>query len=82
MFLVECCFYRGNPGFNFMCTFHTIYHTSKQLKYSTFYGCFLSILICSEDGCHNIIITLGVFQVHFRSKPLYCHTVHNIQGYL
>ena len=30
----------------------------KLLKYSTFSGCFWSIIICKEDGCLEILITL------------------------
>jgi hypothetical protein len=43
MFLVECCFYCGNTGFNFMCTSYANYHTTKQLKYFTFYSCFFNL---------------------------------------
>jgi len=49
-----------NRGFNFTCTSCVIcYHaTQKYLKCSTFCRSFLSIMICTVDGCLKILITI------------------------
>jgi hypothetical protein len=69
-------------GFNFTYTSCIIYYMlDKCFKYSTFYSCFLSLIICNGDGSREIFVTLAfstffsihsIFQFHliYQSRPV------------
>ena len=59
--LVECCVCHGNPGFNFTCTSCSICYQATQIVEIFHIPQFFYLLICTEDGCLKILITIYFF---------------------